>query len=98
MFNSTIVGQPYKRISKIVIDYPSALTANVTFVEQEHVLLADGSHRSIGAENAVSFTITPSKLEDTVALTDINTGELLGASMSYGQIMLGILAAIREHQ
>lgn len=39
-----------------------------------------------------------SQLDAVVPLTDINTGDPLGIDMSYGQIMLGILAAIRAHQ
>ena len=53
MFNNTIVGQPYKRINSIKIDYPAPLTAAVSFAEQEFVPLADGSHRQIGSENII---------------------------------------------
>ena len=42
--------------------------------------------------------VSQSQLDAVVPLTDINTGEPLGIDMSYGQIMLGILAAIRAHQ
>jgi len=98
MFNNTIVGQPYKRINSIKIDYPAPLTAAVSFAEQEFVPLADGSHRPIGSENIINFMVSQSQLDDVVPLTDINTGEPLGIDMSYRQIMLGILAAIRAHQ
>lgn len=98
MFNNTIVGQPYKRINSIKIDYPAPLTQSVSFAEQEFVPLADGSRRPIGSENIIDFTVSQSQLDAVVPLTDINTGEPLGIEMSYGQIMLGILAAIRAHQ
>ena len=33
-FDSTIVGKPYSRIEKIVIDYTAPMTATVSFTEQ----------------------------------------------------------------
>lgn len=97
-FDSTIVGKPYSRIERIVIDYTAPNTAEVSYQEQEHVKLEDGSHRPIGSENVRYFTVLPQDLALTVPLKDVQTGVDLGASMSYGQVMLGVLAVIREKQ
>lgn len=97
-FDSTIVGKPYSRIEKIVIDYTAQNTATVQFQEQEHVKLEDGTHRPLGSENTVTFNVLPQDMLIQVPLLDSNTGSVLGASMSYGQVMLGILAIIRSKQ
>ena len=97
-FDSTVVGEPYSRIEKIEIDYVASMTANVSFTEQEHVQLADGTHRPIGGENVIKFSVLPQDMSKTVPLLDSSTGTELGASMSYGQVMLGILAVIRAKQ
>jgi len=98
MFDTTVVGQQYKRINKIIIDYPAPMQAIVSFTEQDFVPLKDGSHAAIGSENQNSFEVHQGNMLDTVRLSDTNTGEDLGVSMSYAQIMLGIVAAIRDHQ
>ena len=97
-FDSTIVGKPYSRIEKIVIDYTAPMTATVTFTEQEHIKLEDDTHRPLGVENVVTFNVLPTDMPNTIPLRDSNTGEVLGAHMSYGQVMLGILAIIRSKQ
>lgn len=96
--DSTIVGKPYSRIEKIVIDYTAPMTATVTFTEQEHIKLEDGTHRPLGAENVTTFNVVPTDMPSTVPLRDINTGVNLGASLSYGQVMLGVLGIIRSKQ
>jgi len=97
-FDSTIIGKPYSRIEKIVIDYTAPNTATVQFTEQEHVKLEDGTHRPIGYENVNTFQVNPQDMVLSVPLLDSVTGNPIGASMSYGQVMLGILAVIRSKQ
>ena len=97
-FDSTIVGKPYSRIEKIVIDYTAPMNATVSFTEQEHVKLEDGTHRPIGYENVVTFNVVPSDMVSAVPLLDSNTGNPIGANITYGQVMLGILAIIRSKQ
>lgn len=97
-FNSTVVGVPYTRTKRIVIDYPEAMTAHVTFVDQESVMLADGSSVPIGEERVGTFSVFAGDMATEVPLVSPDTGELLGASVTNSQIMLSILAAIRAHQ
>jgi hypothetical protein len=97
-FDSTVVGTPYVRIERIVIDYTAAMTANVEFVEQEYVKLADGTHRAVGTPNTQRFPVAPEDMVKLAPLRDSVTGELLGSSMSYGQVFLGNLAVLRQKQ
>lgn len=97
-FDNTVIGQPFVRTNRIVIDYPAPNTAEVTTTNQEFVRLLDGSYVALGSESTATFTVDPDEMGKSVALSDPNTGEPLGSDMTYGQIMLGILAAIRAHQ
>jgi hypothetical protein len=98
MFDTTQVGVPYIRINNINIEYPAPNTANVTFSEQQFVPLADGSHVALGGDNSRTFRVNPSDMATSIPLVSPETGEPLGAEMTYGQIMLGILAALRANQ
>lgn len=98
MFNTTIVGVPYTRINNINIAYTGPLTAEVKFTEQEYVLLADGERRPISQEDTKQFLVSPEDMGTSVPLLDIDTGNYLGMDVSYGQVMLGILAVIRSRQ
>ena len=97
-FDSTVVGQPYSKVNRIGITYTAPNTAHVEVVNQHYVLLTDASRVSIGAEETLQFDVSPSDMATEIPLVSPDNGDLLGANITYGQVLLGILAAIRAHQ
>jgi hypothetical protein len=98
-FDSTVVGIPYPRIQHIDIDSSKdTQTATVEFTEQEHVKLANGTHRAVGSPNTVRFEITPADMPKLAPVRDLETGVPLGRDVSYGETFLGILAILRQKQ
>ena len=99
-FDSSVVGRPFVRVRDLRISYPEPNTAIIVCTQEEAVLLEDGSVRSLGDAGYLQFRIAPSQMTDVVNLVNPTTGLQLpgNPSMSYQQIMLGLLAAIRHHQ
>ena len=97
-FDTTIVGQPYERTNKVLIDYHAPNTARIEVIQQQFVQLADTTHVALGAEYTKSFDILPEDMSTMIPLYSPITGELLGSDVAYAQILIGILAAIRAHQ
>jgi len=98
MFDRTTVGKPYLRIDKISIDYPAEMTAVVRFAEQTFVPCVDGSHLAVGELNYKEFMVMPADMGTKFELLDVATGAKMGAQVSYGQLLVSILSAIRAHQ
>lgn len=98
-FDSSIVGQPYSRVMSIVIQYTATMTAVVDVILQQHVKLLDGTHTPLGSSKTLTFGIQPDDfMSGTVALRDVSTGALLGASMPMGQLFTGVASLIREKE
>lgn len=94
-FDSTVVGQPYTRIQRVVIDYPAPATAHVTVQHQPHVPLTDGTHQPIGSVGEVSFDLAPENMSDPVALHMPGEDVSLGMNTTIGDLMVGIYSVIR---
>jgi hypothetical protein len=94
-FDSTVVGQPYTRIQRVVIDYPAPATAHVTVQHQQHVPLVDGSHQPLGGVGEVSFKLLPNNMGDAVALHMPGADTDLELQTTVGDLMVGIYSVIR---
>ncbi len=98
-FDSSIVGQPYSRVMFIGIRYTAPMTAVVNVNLQRHVQLKDGTHEPLGSIEPLTFDIVPADLATVkVALRDVSTGALLGATMTMGQLFTGVASLIREKE
>lgn len=95
-FNATIVGQPYDRVQKIVIDYPAPNEAVVTVQHQPHVLLNDGTHRSLGDISEIHFEITEADMNSDVSLFMPGTDVDLQSNTTNGALFIGLYSVIRE--
>lgn len=106
------VGVPYVRVSKVVINYPSAGIAHVQLDEESAVKLKDGAFLALSPLGALSDTIDLAvKGMDVMPLVDVDSGlpldpvicQQLGAMVAAGAVnmnfvMLTLLAAIRAQQ
>jgi len=98
-YDSSAVGVPYTRVPLIEIRYPGPLTAQVRVLEAEAVQLADHSIRELGQQGQLEWTIGPGDMGQVLQLVHPDTGaDIPGATMTYQQLMLGLLAAIRHQQ
>ena len=110
-FNSNIVGNEYSRTMEFSVQYTAPMTATVNVIVQPHVKLDDvdnDTHRSTGAAKSFSFNINPTDfmptsteagtVERVIELRDVATGELLGATMTMGQLFVGVSSLIREQE
>lgn len=99
-YDSSAVGVPYTRVRDIRISYPAPNTAQIVCTEEIAVKLADGSVRSLADAGYLTFQVAPQDMLTQVGLVDPTTGQPLPGSpqVTYQQVMLGILAAVREQQ
>ena len=99
-YDSSAVGVPYTRVRDIRISYPAPNTARVVCTEETAVKMADGSVRSLADAGYLTFQVAPQDMLTQVALVDPTTGQPLPGDpqVSYQQVMLGILAAVRAQQ
>ena len=98
-FDSSIVGQPYSRVMSFGVRYTATMTATVDVILQQHVKLLDGTHTALGSSETLTFDILPADLATgTVALRDVSTGALMGATMTMGQLFVGVSSLIREQE
>lgn len=99
-YDSTQVGVPFVRVRDLRITYPAANTASIVCTEEEAVRLTGDAIRSFGDIGSLTFNVLPQHMQMLVPLVDPATGQALpgNPSMSYLQIMLGILAAVRAQQ
>lgn len=99
-YDSSSIGVPYTRVRDLRITYPAPNTAHVVCTEEQAVKMADGSVRSLGDQGYLTFQIDPADMLTAVPLVDPTSGQPLpgGPTMTYQQVMLGILAAVRAQQ
>lgn len=99
MFNydSSQVGVPYVRANGINIQYPISGIPFVTVAQERAVKLSDGTIASLGDAGSISFEVN---LKDNtlIPLVDPTTGAHLGQNVLSVQVMLSILAIIRQQQ
>lgn len=98
-YDSSAVGVSYTRVPHLDIDYPSPSTAQVRIIEAAAVKMADGSILQHGVTGQLSWSIGPADMGHVLQLRDPTTGAAIpGATMTRQQLMLGLLAEIRERQ
>lgn len=92
------LGKPFVRASQLILDYVAPNTANVRVSEELAVLTDTGTIEHIRDLGDTRFTINPSDMPTALPLVHPATGQPLGPSMTYEQLMLGLLAAVRKNQ
>lgn len=97
-YDSSKVGVPFVRVNDLRITYPSPSTAHVACHEEEAVTLADGSVRHLADLGWFEFDIAPQDMDDPTPMVHPSTGAPLGADIAPQQVMLGILAVVRQRQ
>ncbi len=98
-YNSTNVGVPYVRCNNIQLQYPENGIPHVLIDQALAVKLADGTVREIEQLQSLSFVLDLQNSPTTpIPLIDPTSGASLGANTTLQQVMLGILAVIRQQQ
>ena len=99
-YDASKVGVPYIRAHKLVIHYPD--NGNLPWVSIEQSLavkLADGTVRRLEDVDALQSTFDLRADGDKlIPLVSPDTGLALGANTSLNNVMLGILAVVRQQQ
>jgi hypothetical protein len=91
--NSTIPGDPYFRVNRITVDHTGKNAFLATVLWQRRVLTAGGKEEPIGKQYEDPMRITPEMMGQQIQLRNPVTGEPLGASITYGQLVAGIYTA-----
>jgi hypothetical protein len=97
----TTVGKPFPRVTDIKINYPIApAMPTLTYNESTCLYDSDGKlHILSSAENTYSILLDLSKARDPIQLVSPSTGVAIeGASTTYTQLMMSLLAIIRHDQ
>ena len=99
-YDSSQVGAPFVRAHRIEINYYDAGREPEVVVRQSlAVRLADGTVRQLEEIEAMQWTVPLSSAgADPIPLVSPEDGSALGADTSLNQVMLGILAVIRQRQ
>lgn len=101
-YDSSQVGVPYVRVHRITINYPESglgLLPSASLEQSLAVKLADGTSRKLADLPTISrsFDLTNDG-NDAIPLVDPTTGVPLGANTSLNQVMLVLLAVVRNEQ
>lgn len=107
-FNSRIPGNEYSRVMRLALDYVAPMTAKIDVVLQPHVHINGDIHKPTGSSKTLNFSINPidfaptnpelGTVERVIQLRDVSTGELLGVTMTMGQLFTGVASLIREQE
>lgn len=98
-YNSTAAGALYRRIDRITIDYPTALTASIRANETDAVKGADGASYKVRDTRTIAVDVAPADFSTVLQLVDPTTGaDIPGATMTVQALMLGMLAFLRVEQ
>lgn len=97
-YDSSQIGVPYIRSNGIVIHYSTSAQASVTVYQALAVKLADGTSTEIAPCPPITFNLDIPSGTTAIPLVDPTTGANLGANTTLQQVMLGILAVIRQQQ
>ena len=95
-FNATVVGQPYDRVQRVIIDYPAPNEASVIVQHQQHVPLNDGTHCALGQTSETRFQIGEADMDSVVALFMPGTDTDLQSNTTNGALLVGLYSVIRE--
>ena len=94
-YENSVVGGTRTRTEKIEIKLPVGELPTISFIEQEVVLLADGSEKKVGGGRTISFQFDPTK---EFAERNPNTDEELGAHGLAVELFAGVYSYIRQAQ
>jgi hypothetical protein len=98
-YNSSQIGIKYIRANNITIQYPENGVPTVTVSQENAVKLADNTIVAISPAESISFQLDLVGNGTTpIPLVDPTTGANLGANTTLQQLMLGMLAVIRQQQ
>jgi hypothetical protein len=92
------LGKPFVRVSQLIIDYPAPSTAHVRMSEELAILTDTGTIEKIRDLGDTRFVIGPGDMATSLTLVHPATAQPLGPTMTYEQLMLGLLAAVRKNQ
>lgn len=99
-YDASKVGVPYVRAHRITINYPGpALMPNASIEQSLVVPLADGTTATISTLPTINRAfdmINDGNLP--IPLVDPSTGAALGPTTTLNQVMLSILAVVRQEQ
>ncbi len=98
-YDSSQVGVPYIRCNNIHVDYPDNGVPTIKVEQALAVKLADGSITEIAQMQSISFTLDMiGHATSPIPIVNPTTGGNLGMNTNLQQVMLGILAVIRQQQ
>lgn len=98
-YNSSAPGALYRRFDVIRIEYPTALTAAIIANETDAVKTNTGEVLKVRDTRTVRVDVAPADFSRVLQLVDPTTGAAIpNATMTVQQVMLGILAFLREKQ
>lgn len=98
-YNSTEVGVPYVRVRQLTVDYTNNAFPKATIEQSLAVKLKDGTIHEMSRipELIVTFDMVADGT-NPIPLVDPTTGAPLGPSVTLQQVMLSILAVVRQEQ
>jgi hypothetical protein len=99
-YNSTEVGVPYIRCSRIEIFYPEDSRYPQAILSQKlAVKLKDGTIKQLEDLPPINITFDmPMNGNSPIPLVDPTNGSALGPTTTLNQVMLSILAVVRQEQ
>jgi hypothetical protein len=99
-YDSTVVGVPYVRAQRIIINYPDAGKSPSATIEQSlAVKMLDGTVRQLENINAINVTFDFANDGSTnIPLVHPDSGLPIGANTTLNNTMLAILAVVRSEQ
>lgn len=104
-YNSSVTGTPYVRVCNVQIQYPDNGVPTVTLTQELAVKLIDGSIAQLSTFPSIVFNpdmannaTTPINLVDPTTGANLTDGNGNPVTTTLQQVMLCILAAIRQQQ
>jgi len=104
-YNSSVVGTPYVRVSNIQIQYPENGLPTVTCTQELAIVDVSSVVRPLGTFQSLQWNpdminnaTTPINLVDPTTGANMLDGSGNPITTNLQEIMLGILAAIRQQQ
>jgi hypothetical protein len=98
-YDSSQVGVPYLRVNSMTVSYPENGVPSVIIQQAKAVKLADGRTVEIEDVQCLSFTLDMiGSSMAAIPLINPTTGAPLGPNTNLQNVMLGILAVIRQQQ
>jgi hypothetical protein len=102
-YDATVIGGMRVDVSRVLIDYAQSGIPTVNVIQTGAVTMADGSVQWIPLPPNVSSTLTfqldlVNNAATPIPEVDFTTGATLSTNTSLEQVLLGVLAIIRQQQ